>query len=84
MIVKKYPKSLSGLIEKKIGIWWMEKRGYIVYAMEDCKEFSGGKALGLGLLFLPLALLGGKKYWKVTFLLCEVAGNPNLIHNYKK
>lgn len=66
-IIKKYPKSATGWIEKKIGIWWMDKRGYFVGEIEDYKEYSGGKGCLLALIFLPLALLGGKKYWKITF-----------------
>ena len=78
MITKKYPKSLSGWIEKSIGIWWMEKRGYMVYTVEEESSYSGGKGCALAIIFLPLALLGGRKYWKITFLDSNV-GEPRMM-----
>lgn len=67
VIVKQYPKSLNGLLTRKMTEASLFRKGYFVYSEEEAKQFSGGKALGLGLIFLPLALLGGKKYTKVTY-----------------
>lgn len=45
------------------------RKGYCVESEEDVKNFNGGKGLLLGLLFLPLALLGRSKYVRVTYVL---------------
>lgn len=43
------------------------RKGYFVYSEEEVKQYSGGKGCLLAIVFLPLALLGGKKYIKVTY-----------------
>jgi hypothetical protein len=67
VIVKQYPKSLNGSLTRKMTEASLFRKGYFVYSEEETKQFSGGKAFGLGLIFLPLALLGGKKYVRVTY-----------------
>lgn len=67
MIKKTYKKTLSGWIEKKIGIWWMEKRGYEVWLEEEVRQINAAKGCALALIFLPLALFGSSRYWKITF-----------------
>jgi hypothetical protein len=51
------------------GIRGMEKKGWEVVSTESVdRGYSGGKTCCLGLLFLPLALLGKKpKMWKVQY-----------------
>ena len=68
-IVKKYPKGLNGSLKRKMAEIGLSRKGYVVQCEEEVKEYSGGKGLLLGLIFLPLALLGGKKYVKVTYQL---------------
>jgi hypothetical protein len=69
VVVKQYPKSLNGYLNRKSAEFWLFRKGYFVYSEEEISQFSGGKALGLGLIFLPLALLGGRKCTKVTYQL---------------
>lgn len=71
-IIKTYKKGLSGWVRRSIGTWLMEKRGYTVTSIEEFKQYSGGKGCLLAIIFLPLALLGGTRYVRVTFSLKTV------------
>lgn len=66
-IIKTYPKSINGSFKRSAAEAMLKLRGYYPVAEEEIKQYSGGKGLLLGLLFLPLALLGGRKYIKVTY-----------------
>ncbi len=66
-IIKKYPKSMTGYASRKRQEFFLFRQGYIVFSEETVKNYSGGKGLLLGLIFLPLALLGGRKYTQVTY-----------------
>ena len=52
----------------KEGITQMEKKGWVVEEMEDVRKLNPVKTIGLGLVFLPLALFGSSKKVKVTFV----------------
>ncbi|NTW26868.1 MAG: hypothetical protein HGA36_00930 [Candidatus Moranbacteria bacterium] len=69
VIIKQYKK--GDFLNRKMTEFGLFRKGYAVYSEEEVKQFSGGKALGLGLVFLPLALLGSKRYIKVTYHLGE-------------
>jgi hypothetical protein len=50
--------------------WLTEKmhfRGWDVVEEKEIQQYNGGKGLLLGLVFLPLALLGHSKYIEVTY-----------------
>jgi len=50
--------------------WLTEKiylRGWEVIEEKEVQQYNGGKGLMLGLLFLPLALLGHSKYTEVAY-----------------
>lgn len=50
----------------------LAQQGYkIVSREEDIKQRSGLKTIGLGLIFLPLALFGTNKMVKITYQLDE-------------
>lgn len=69
-VKKRYKKSLlTYAIERGIGDTLMRRKGYVVFSEAEVKQYSGGKGLILGLLFLPLALLGGVRYMEVTYRL---------------
>ncbi len=65
VIVKQYKK--NDFLGRKMKEVILFKKGYFIYSEEETKGFSGAKAFGLGILFLPLALFGGRKYIKVTY-----------------
>lgn len=67
IIVKQYPKGMNGYLTRKMTEASLFKKGYVIYSEEEVKQYSGGKGCALALIFLPLALLGGKKYIKVTY-----------------
>lgn len=50
------------LDEKKLA-----KKGYYPISEEDITKYSGGKGLLLGLIFLPLALMGNVKKVRVVY-----------------
>ena len=62
---KRFKKSewLGRLCHRK----WMAFCGWQVVKEEETQAYNGKKGLLLGLLFLPLALLGGSKYIDVTY-----------------
>lgn len=62
-----YPKGLNGKMQRALKEAVLLKQGWQVVEEKEVKKYSGGKGLLLGLLFLPLALLGGKKYIEVTY-----------------
>ncbi len=66
-IARTYPKSLNGRFKRTAAEAMLKLRGYEPIHEEDVRQYSGGKGLLLGLIFLPLALLGGRKYVKVTY-----------------
>jgi len=71
VIIKQYPKGMNGYLTRKATEAKLFKQGYSVYSEEEVKQYSGGKGCALALIFLPLALFGGKKYTKVTYHLKE-------------
>ena len=64
-IIKTYKK--FDPIKRKMDEKTFALRGYYVVSEEEVQEYSGGKGLILGLIFLPLALLGHTKKVKVTY-----------------
>ncbi len=66
-IVKMYKKSIGGILTRKFTENGLMKRGYVLLEEEEIKKYSGGKGCLLAIVFLPLALLGGKKYVKCTY-----------------
>lgn len=68
-IIKKYPKSMTGYASRKRQEFFLFRQGYVVYSEEVVKNYSIGKGLILGIIFLPLALLGRKKYIQVIYRL---------------
>lgn len=71
VIIKQYPKGMNGYLSRKAAEAKLFRQGYFVYSEEEVKQYSGGKGCVLALIFLPLALFGGKKYIKVTYHLKE-------------
>jgi hypothetical protein len=67
VIIKQYPKGINGALTRKMAEAGLFRKGYFVYSEEEVKQYSGGKGCALALIFLPLALLGGKKYIKVIY-----------------
>lgn len=63
VVVKQYKK--GDFFGRKITESSLLSKGYFIYSEEEIKQFSGGKALALGVVFLPLALLGSKNTLKL-------------------
>lgn len=68
-IVKYWAKPVLGVQDLKRVVFekWASANGYELISEEDDSKFSGGKAFGLALLFLPLALFGHSKKLKCTY-----------------
>ena len=64
-IIKTYKR--NDLVKRKIDEKLLAARGYFPVEEEEIKQYSGGKGLVLGLIFLPLALLGHRSMIKVTY-----------------
>lgn len=64
-IIKVYKK--GDFVKRKIDEKALALRGYYPVEEEEIQQYSGGKGLLLGLIFLPLALLGHSKKIKVTY-----------------
>lgn len=64
-IIKTYKK--FDPVKRKVDEKTFALRGYYPISEEEVQEYSGGKGLLLGLIFLPLALLGHTKRVKVTY-----------------
>jgi hypothetical protein len=45
----------------------LASRGFFPVEEEEVTKYSAGKGLALGLVFLPLAVLGTKKKIKITY-----------------
>ena len=67
-IIKTYKQGFN----LKVGLIQMKKAGWVVEEMEDVKKLNPVKTIGLGLIFLPLALFGSSKKVKVTFKKKEI------------
>lgn len=63
--VVRYKKGFT--LSRKLDEAAMKRKGWVIVREEEVKQFNGAKALGLGLIFLPLALLGSSKYVNVTY-----------------
>ena len=70
-VKRRFKKGMFGSIERAVAEMGLRRKGYIVFSEADVKAYSGGKGLLLGLIFLPLALLGGSRYVEVTYRLKE-------------
>lgn len=77
VVIKQYPKGVNGYMTRKMTEASLFRQGYFVYSEEDVKQYSGGKGCVLALIFLPLALFGGKKYIKVTYHLRQEEVSQN-------
>ena len=65
-IVKTFKK--NAIFAQKFDENMMKQKGYhIVSREEGIKQRSGLKTIGLGLIFLPLALLGTNSMVKITY-----------------
>lgn len=64
-IIKIYKK--NDIVGRKLSEKALAVRGYYPVEEEEIQQYSGAKGLGLGLIFLPLALLGHVKKVKVTY-----------------
>lgn len=64
-IIKTY--NVSNPYGRKLEEKKLAKSGYYPVEEEELKKYSAGKGIALGLVFLPLALLGGVKKVRVTY-----------------
>ena len=64
-IIKVYKK--GDFINRGIDEKMLNLRGFYKTEEEEIQQYSGGKGLLLGLIFLPLALLGNTKRIRVTY-----------------
>jgi len=75
-IIKTYDKTMIGDRLRKMEEKRLTAKGYMAVSEEDVNQFSGGRALLFGAIFLPLAFLGRKQKVKVTYELVEE--NPQI------
>lgn len=64
-IVKIWKK--GDFINRSVGEKWLSAQGYHLVSEEEIQQYSAGKGILLGLLFLPLALFGHTTRIKCTY-----------------
>jgi hypothetical protein len=67
-LIKTYQKGWLGNTQRQKEEVKLFAQGYKVESEEDCKEWDGGQACCLAIVFLPLALLAKKPMIKVTYV----------------
>lgn len=67
-LIKVYSKDLWGYSKRKIDEKKLFAEGYKIESEEDVKEWDGGQACCLAIIFLPLIFFGKAKKVRVVYV----------------